>query len=110
MMAYINREDLLATINEVWERKYARCDYKLLYDVYRMVIRRINRAHEEDVEPVRHGQWISTNIPSYFGGVIYKCSLCGAKEGDHSNILGTYCWRCGAKMNGGDNNEQIYYN
>ena len=24
-MAYINKEDLLATINEAWERKYADC-------------------------------------------------------------------------------------
>ncbi len=53
-MSYINKEDLLATINEVWERKYARCNYKLLYDVYRMVIRRINRAPVADaIEVVR---------------------------------------------------------
>ena len=48
-MAYINKEDLLATINEVWERKYARCEWKTLYDLYRMCIRRINRAQVADV-------------------------------------------------------------
>lgn len=53
-----------------------------------------------DVAEVRHGYWIPTNIPSYFGGIIYKCSLCEAKDGEHSSILGSYCWRCGAKMDG----------
>lgn len=47
-MSYINREDLLATINEVWERKYERSNDKVLYDLYRMIIRRINRAPEAD--------------------------------------------------------------
>ena len=51
-----------------------------------------------DVIEVKHGEWKSTNIPSYFGGVIYECSLCGAKDGDHSSILGYYCWSCGASM------------
>ena len=51
-MSYINKEDLLATINEVWERKYARCEWKTLYDLYRMCIRRINRAQVADVVQV----------------------------------------------------------
>ena len=48
-MTYINKEELLATINEVWERKYAKCERKALYDLYRMCIRRINRAQAADV-------------------------------------------------------------
>ena len=51
-MAYINKEDLLATINEVWERKYAKCEWKTLYDLYRMCVRRINRAQVADVVQV----------------------------------------------------------
>ena len=51
-MAYINKEDLLGTINEVYERKYARCNWKTLYDLYRMCIKRINRAPEADVVEV----------------------------------------------------------
>ena len=58
-----------------------------------------------DVEKIRHGEWKSTLVPSYFGGVIYECSLCGAKDGEHSHILGAYCWRCGAKMDGGKQND-----
>lgn len=57
--------------------------------------------HYIEVEIVQHGEWKPTSTPSYFGGVVYECSLCGAKDGDHSSILGKYCWRCGAKMDGG---------
>ena len=53
-MSYINKEDLLTTINEVWDRKYERSNDKVLYDLYRMIIRRINRATDTDaVEVVR---------------------------------------------------------
>lgn len=62
----------------------------------------VKKTPAADVEPVRHGEWKPTSTPSYFGGVIYECSLCGAKDGDHSSILGIYCWRCGAKMDGGN--------
>lgn len=55
-----------------------------------------------DVVEVRHGKWMPTNIPSYFGGMIYKCSLCGANDRVHTSIFGTYCWKCGAKMDGGN--------
>lgn len=61
----------------------------------------IDRQPTADVEVVRHGYWKPTKIPAYFGGVIYECSVCGAIDGDHTQILGRYCWRCGAKMDGG---------
>ena len=61
----------------------------------------IDKTSTADVEEVKHGEWKPTKIPAYFGGVIYECSLCGAKDGDHTKILGRYCWRCGAKMDGG---------
>lgn len=51
-MAYINKEDFLATINEVWERGYAKCERKTSYDLYRMCIRRINRAQVADVQEI----------------------------------------------------------
>ena len=51
-----------------------------------------------DVVEVRHGKWLPTKASSYFGGVIYECSLCNAHDGEYTSILGRYCWRCGAKM------------
>ena len=93
-MAYINKEDLLATINEVWERKYARCEWKTLYDLYRMCIRRINHAQVADVvQAVRckdcavpHNRW--TGCPKLNGLVTspeFYCS-CGERRKEDAKI------------------------
>ena len=87
-MVYIDRDKLL---NELPN------DLPYKASVKRVLI----QAEEADVVEVKHGEWKPTNIPAYFCGVIYECSLCGAKDGDHTKILGKYCWRCGAKMDGG---------
>ena len=54
--------------------------------------------NKSDVNEIIYAEWKPTNTPSYFGGIIYECSHCEAKDGEHSKVLGTYCWRCGAKM------------
>lgn len=85
-MAYINKEDLLATINEAWERKHARCEWKTLYDLYRMCIRRINRAQVADVVQVvrckdcavPHNQW--TGCPKLNGLVTPSNFYCAFGE------------------------------
>lgn len=53
-----------------------------------------------DVEPVVHGEWLeksSAVCKRYF-----ECSHCGAHENKHTAVRGYYCWRCGAKMDGGE--------
>lgn len=85
-MAYINKEDLLATINDAWERKYARCEWKTLYDLYRMCIRRINRAQVADVVQVvrckdcavPHNRW--TGCPKLNGLVTHPDFYCSYGE------------------------------
>lgn len=60
----------------------------------------IEDAPAADVAPVVHGRWIEKTAPGrkkYF-----ECSRCGAHENKHTAIKGYYCWRCGAKMDGGD--------
>ena len=57
-----------------------------------------------DIQPVRHGTWISED--EYYVDDTYICSLCGYEfiitDGDlESNEL-NYCPRCGAKMDGGE--------
>ena len=49
------------------------------------VLREVSDAPAADVAPIVHGQ-------------------CGAQENKHTAIKGYYCWRCGAKMDGGDEN------
>lgn len=53
-----------------------------------------------DVAPVVHGRWIEKSAPAR--KIYFECSQCGAQENKHTAIKGYYCWRCGAKMDGGD--------
>lgn len=56
-----------------------------------------------DAEPVVHGRWIEV------GDFIWKCSVCGAEDcyayiwGEVKRQDDLYCPKCGAKMDGGDN-------
>ena len=53
-------------------------------------------------EPIRHGRWIfkpKDAIEMMF--TLPKCSQCGAESSD----AGNYCPNCGAKMDGGDEEE-----
>lgn len=54
-----------------------------------------------DVARVVHGYWIEKKSAV---GRYFECSNCGAHENKHTAIKGYYCWRCGAKMDGGAEN------
>lgn len=55
-----------------------------------------------DAVPVVHGRWIEKSAPAR--KIYFECSHCGAQENKHTAIKGYYCWRCGAKMDGGADN------
>ena len=52
-----------------------------------------------DVEPVRHGRWISKNTHGY--DWTFVCSNCGYIDGHPFNDRHNFCPHCGAKMDGG---------
>ena len=60
----------------------------------------IANAPTVDAVPVVHGRWIEKSAPAR--KIYFECSHCGAQENKHTAIKGYYCWRCGAKMDGGD--------
>ena len=53
-----------------------------------------------DVLPVVHGFWIDINN---YGIKERKCSNCGKKDNPKTAIKGHYCWNCGARMDGENN-------
>lgn len=53
-----------------------------------------------DVAPVVHGVWVCVNKIDPISG--YRCSKCRRRVGFD---LTPYCPNCGAKMDGGDNDE-----
>lgn len=64
-------------------------------------------------EPVKHGHWLEKSYE--YGGVMAErifrtCSVCGEEQvqkldGNFKFSLTRYCANCGAKMDGGDENE-----
>ncbi len=63
----------------------------------------VNPVRPAYVAPVVHGRWIEKSAPAR--KIYFECSHCGAQENKHTAIKGYYCWRCGAKMDGGDIDE-----
>ena len=53
----------------------------------------------DDVEPVKHGEWLNDDDEWKF----YKCSICGNEaywDTDYGQQLFDFCPHCGAKMDG----------
>ena len=50
----------------------------------------------EDVEPIRHGQWIPA---VHAGDCYYRCSECQFLRDAYLIDIGNYCPKCGARMN-----------
>lgn len=66
------------------------------------LMRYAKRIPAADVAPVVHGRWIEKKAPAV--RIYFECSNCSAHENKHTAIQGYYCWRCGAKMDGGADN------
>ncbi|MDY4856314.1 MAG: hypothetical protein SO155_09915 [Candidatus Ventricola sp.] len=65
----------------------------------------IDNAPTIDAEPVRYGRWIQNkNVPAY-----HYCSLCKVthkmKMSCNAYVFMKYCPNCGAKMDGGKDDE-----
>lgn len=83
--------------------KDAICECYITDDEKLMLIRRINRIPASDVVEVRHGQWVNEKYV-WQGLKSAQCNQCKRKTDYY--IQPNYCPTCGAKMNGGQDNEQ----
>lgn len=110
MTEYIEREVLLEKLHEVggcgaepntWADGYDKA-VDLAYGMVQMM-------PTADVAPVRHGQWEKSE-DIYLGFDVFCCSECGEEwvfESLDDTVLEKYryCPACGAKMDGGEDNE-----
>lgn len=110
MAEYFKREAAVALIEEKqkelcplgrWGRHEVYGGDREKFDAWDEIINALNGIPAADVAPVVHGRWIEkkTAVGRYF-----DCSNCGAHENIHTAIKGYYCWKCGAKMDGDDDN------
>ena len=102
MAKYIEREELVE-----WMKRIPLKDLSdglglcraIMEEDFKRAIRTIPAGTIIDVAPVVHGRWIEKSAPAR--KIYFECSHCGAQENKHTAIKGYYCWRCGAKMDGG---------
>ena len=103
-MAYISREKALLELQKFSFDTYESygCGYS---DCLTAVEDVLNDLPAADVEEVKHGGWIKKPFVSDLlrktvkSEFIYTCSVCGYDSISESN----YCRQCGAKMDGGKN-------
>ena len=100
MDEYIKREAAIKAIEKADYTLIANDADSCKADYLREIIESVPAA---DVVPVVHGRWIEKTVPE--GCRYFECSNCGAHENRHTAIKGYYCWRCGAKMDGGADND-----
>lgn len=106
MAEYIDKEAFKKSIEERYckpcnaaKKDYNGCRCRACW-VYDM-LDEVECFQPADVAPVVHGRWIEKSAQAI--KIYFECSHCGAHENKHTAIKGYYCWRCGAKMDGGDN-------
>lgn len=105
MSDYINREDTIKAIESETYR----------HDYLDHVIDIIEAMPSADVAPVRHGRWIvGDSLPMHdiagnlSWGNWYTCNQCEFKTYAIERHITqyNYCPNCGAKMDGGDDDEK----
>ena len=99
---YIERKDLInnrppqRNPDQTGKEKYN----KGYNDGIKSVLACIENQPSADVEPVRHGHWVSEYDCGY---ITPHCSECGEtaltkEETSYDYVYSSYCPRCGAKM------------
>ena len=95
MADYISRDDALlhSEIIRVYSKDYGNIDV--------VPVEYLADIPAADVQPVKHGRWIILDDVEHF---IAVCSECGRTEDSRDIKNMPYC-HCGAKMDGGAENE-----
>ena len=104
MSDYIRRDDIL--------RHYERCAQDavdgLTFAVLKAVMAYIEDVPCEDVTRIRHECWDDSRRWSFLDGTpAVRCTGCGAclTEEEYKENVWNFCPVCGAKMDGGDDDE-----
>ena len=89
MAEYIERAAAIESAKHAWAKGLEPSQYLEIIPV-------------ADVAPVRHRRWIPA---VHVGDCCYRCSECQFLRDTYLLDIGNYCPNCGAKMDGGADNE-----
>lgn len=60
----------------------------------------------EETEPIKHGHWIDEGLVDGNQNRYCRCSECGKSDTQAISQRVPYCWWCGARMDGGENDDR----
>lgn len=100
-MNLVDKDSLLAKLEA--ERQYLvnRGHLAAEHHVVHHALRIVYDEPTVDAEPVRHGKWRIVNVPKKWGGATLRCTECNTG----ATRVWNYCPNCGAKMDGGEEND-----
>lgn len=95
MIEYITKDQAYLCMLENWDDDMLPGDYDDL-------LREIPPA---DVAPVIYAKWKFVAGPNEDNNLQFMCDNCGAGDVHATNATVPYCWRCGARMDGGESDD-----
>ncbi len=104
-MAYLDKEKTIEAIRKYADVKHSNGEQIEYVNGILKSISIINEQPIADVYEEVHGCWIDTDKFDNFKTPIYQCSVCIKEVADNYIHLHKYCLHCGAKLDGGKNDE-----
>ena len=92
---YISREDAIIALWKLSDRYY-----KMIVSPTVLAEKAFKAIPSADVESVRHGRWIQISEMNLDRNVLYECSECHFSDTHAVGVDVPYCWNCGARMDG----------
>lgn len=97
MAEYITKEQAIATMEQVTRPE---C---FIRDTRKNFVKIIEELPAADVAPVIYAHWKFVAGPDEDNNVQVMCDNCGAGDVHAADVTVPYCWKCGARMDGGEN-------
>lgn len=96
MTEYITKEQAIHAMEQVTQPE---C---FIEDTRKGFARIIEELPPADVEPVIYAKWKFVVGPNEDNNIQFMCDNCGAGDVHAVGVTVPYCWRCGARMDGGE--------
>lgn len=92
MTKYFTKEQVMNAMGE----------QNLMLDDIWGVEERLDELPPADVAPVIYAKWKFVAGPDEDNNLQFMCDNCGAGDVHAADVTVPYCWKCGARMDGGE--------
>ena len=96
MTEYITKAQALSAM-----RKATNCTWDDIWNTEYV----LNSVPAADVAPVMRAKWKFIAGPDEDNNLQFMCDNCGAGDVHAAGVTVPYCWKCGARMDGGESDD-----